>query len=727
MKFALRTHLTFIFIIIALIPVLLLGGIQIGKIGTAADERRQAQRQMTLRLADEVRTYVENHKNVIEAFAGEISSSGHRDPDGLRRVLQAAVKNFPGFVNIYAADASGKNLAFYTPQTPDEAPLAGYDFSSRNYYQEIVARKQTVISSLFQGRVTTDKPLIIIAAPLFDVSGAFDGYVSAALDLSEVAVLAEKYDYGRMAYAAVLDGTGKVVCAPENWQPGAVRDLSATRAVQAMRAAKEGAVEAFSDISQREEFVTFTTIPELEWLIFVGRSTAAYREEFFLFLRDTMTLLLLTAAGCTLLSWLIAGYLNGPMRLFMNYTREIGRQNFEISFPKALLRRMPRELTVLAKHFFAMARKLRRKQAALQKLAADLEEKVAERTDNLQAVLEGMSDAVVMVDTKKKIVFANRHMAELLQVTGAQLRAMGEDALLAALRDAARATQAVESVFAGKETTDVFEMKRDARHIAVHAFSVTSARRGVLLGHGYLFRDITERHAVEQLKNNLISLAAHEFKTPLTGIRGGVETLLRRDVVWDEAFRVELLADIHEDVLRIQRLVNDWLDISKIDAKTMVLHRDYFDLGRLIEKVQGRLLRQGLAFSLAAELDAASAAVYGDPDRIEQVLTNVLENAVFYSEAPAVIRVAMERMGGGYRIRIADRGIGIAASDVAHIFERFYRADISSTRRHGGTGLGLAVCKGIVEMHGGWIAVESEPGKGSIFTVFLPQEEAEEK
>lgn len=718
-----------IFTLIALLPILILGSIQVRRIADAHEADKARQARMDAGLADDIGTYVDNHKHVVNALAGEISVSNHRSYVELGAVLRSLAKNFPGFVNLYVADRDGRNLAFYSAGGEAEPELRGYDFSTRGYYAEIAREHRTVISSLFQGEVTTRRPLIVIASPTYDEAGVFSGYVSAALDLSEVKALAEKYSYGTMGYAMVIDQSGRLIYHPEEAAGEALLSVAEDDAVKAMRERGTGTGEFYSGLNQQAEFMAFTTLPELGWMVVVGKPASVYRAEFVQAIKGTLALLLATAAACLLLSWLLASALNYPIRLFVDYTKAIGEQNFELCFPKLAAWRMPREMMGLAEHFLIMARQLKEKQSALLALAAQLEHRVEERTDNLQAVLDSMSDAIVMVDRERRIIYANRRMATLFGDAPPPLVGKTEADFKRALHANAEGDgEALEALFSAPSGSCTIAIRRaDAvRKIAVTAFSVKSAKRKTVLGKGYLCADVTERHEVDQLKNNLISLAAHEFKTPLTGIRGSVETLLREDVAWEAAFQREMLDGVLEDVLRIQLLVDDWLDISKIDANMLQLHREYFSVEALIRQVEKRLRRRKKDFSLRLVIAPALPAFYGDKRRMEQVVFNVMDNAILYSARAARIEIAASADESAYYLSIADRGIGIGEAHLAHIFERFYRADVTSTRASGGTGLGLAICKGIVEAHHGTIRVESKKDCGSRFTITLPREEVRE-
>ncbi|MFD1067796.1 ATP-binding protein [Oceanobacillus locisalsi] len=248
------------------------------------------------------------------------------------------------------------------------------------------------------------------------------------------------------------------------------------------------------------------------------------------------------------------------------------------------------------------------------------------------------------------------------------------------------------------------------------------------MGEGLLLRDITKEEEIDTLKNNLISLASHEFKTPITNIKGSVETLLRPEVEWDAAFQTELLEGVHEDIERIQHLVNDWMDISKIESGTMYVEPDYIRADDVIESSIDQIpesLRKDAVITFNNQ-NEESRYIYADKHRIQQVLINLLTNALRYNdEAKKVIQVTLQTEGKETVIAVEDNGIGISDNHIKKIFNRFYQVDITATRRTGGTGLGLSICQGIMEAHHGRVEVSSIPGEGSVFKLYFSERDGD--
>lgn len=248
---------------------------------------------------------------------------------------------------------------------------------------------------------------------------------------------------------------------------------------------------------------------------------------------------------------------------------------------------------------------------------------------------------------------------------------------------------------------------------------------GRVAGAVAVFQDISKAKEAEQLKDEFISLVSHELRTPLTSIKGAASTLLRHYSTLDEEVREELLRDVDEESDRLYRLVENLLDFSRAEAGVIRLATEPVSLGKLAAKVvQGvkqRADKLRFRLSFPAELPLAEA----DPLRVEQVLRNLLDNSIKYSPKGGEVEVAGRVDNNELLISVRDQGIGIAPEQQQKVFERFQRAAEASGGRIQGVGLGLAICRRLVEAHGGKIWVESGLGEGSTFFFTLPIVEEE--
>jgi signal transduction histidine kinase len=240
-----------------------------------------------------------------------------------------------------------------------------------------------------------------------------------------------------------------------------------------------------------------------------------------------------------------------------------------------------------------------------------------------------------------------------------------------------------------------------------------------------LLKDLARSEAYRELdrvKAEFISEVSHELRTPLGFIRGYATTLLREDITVDRQVQREFLEIIGEEAVKLQRMIEDLLDASRIQAGRLQLERDVISLNALLERtlLKERTSLDARGYSLVVQPIGDRVAVMGDPLRIEQAVLNLIENAAMYSDPGSSIQVESSVQDRYVVVRVKDEGDGVAPQDVERIFEPFYRGSNARKRGARGTGLGLAICKGIVESHGGKLWVESNPGKGSTFSFTLP-------
>ena len=254
---------------------------------------------------------------------------------------------------------------------------------------------------------------------------------------------------------------------------------------------------------------------------------------------------------------------------------------------------------------------------------------------------------------------------------------------------------------------------------------------GVALENARLFTDAEERAAhlaevnrrlaeVDRMKSQFVSMVSHELRTPLGLIKGYVGTLLRDDLQLDAASRREFLAVIEEESDNLAELVGNLLDASRLEAGTLALELHPTRLVPLVRKAVRDAGGRAPEYRFRLSVSGEPPLINADSRRLEQVLRNLLDNAVKYSPPGSEVAVAVEAAPGAVTLAVRDEGIGIPPEHQERIFDRFYRVDQSDNRRGGGSGLGLAIAKGIVEGHGGRIRVSSAPGAGSSFEISLP-------
>jgi PAS domain S-box-containing protein len=360
---------------------------------------------------------------------------------------------------------------------------------------------------------------------------------------------------------------------------------------------------------------------------------------------------------------------------------------------------------------------------------------------NLQAaIFESASHAIIASAPDGTVLSFNRAAARMLgydagEVVGKETLARFHDAGEVAARAHALTAELREPIEPGFEALvararrglpDEREwtfVRKDGSRFPV-TLSMTGLRgeAGQLTGFVGLAQDITERKQVDQLKNEFVSIVSHELRTPLTSIRGALGLLEGEAVGALPPGAFEMVAIARSNADRLIRLINDILDLEKIEAGKIELKLTRLDAGQLIrtalEGIRG--VAEGASIELRGEA-AAEAIFTGDHDRLLQVLTNLVSNAIKFSPPRGAVAVRAETAGANVRFAVADAGPGIPEHQRSLLFRKFQQLDASDARRRGGSGLGLAISKAIVEQHRGRMWVESEAGLGAVFLFEVPR------
>ncbi len=221
---------------------------------------------------------------------------------------------------------------------------------------------------------------------------------------------------------------------------------------------------------------------------------------------------------------------------------------------------------------------------------------------------------------------------------------------------------------------------------------------------------------IDATRRNFVSSISHELRTPLTIMQGYTEALMD-GIARDEKQREKYLMNIYEETMRLRRLVDDLLDLGRLESGVISMNIEPADISEIIENVAGQF-NETVAdkkVEVKVNLPGEKVLAWGDADRLRQVIINLVDNAVRFSPEDGVVEIKGENVGGRVRVLVKDQGPGLSREERQLVWERFYKADISRARRDSGSGLGLAIARQIIELHGGDIGVESNPGRGSTF------------
>ena len=346
----------------------------------------------------------------------------------------------------------------------------------------------------------------------------------------------------------------------------------------------------------------------------------------------------------------------------------------------------------------------------------------------LDGTLQSLFDGLVLWDAQGKLAMWNPRSQEMFGWSSAEMvglciadtlsriagRTLTPDTTIEQLRQAV-ATRIDQSVV---EMALPPLPGHFTRTIAARVFPITGINQDNL-GTGMVLRDVTREREADAMKSQLLSTVSHELRTPLASIKGFATTLLRQDVRWDEATQRDFLRIIEEEADRLTELIDNLLDMSQVEAGALRVKKESAQLRQLIREVVDEMRMRTEAHYFVVDLPSELPRVWADVRRIRQVLTNLIGNAIKYTKG-GQISVACEVEQEWVVISVSDQGEGIPPEYLDKVFERFFQVDGASTRRVGGSGLGLSIARGIVEAHNGKIWVESTVGQGSTFRFTLP-------
>jgi two-component system sensor histidine kinase ResE len=328
-----------------------------------------------------------------------------------------------------------------------------------------------------------------------------------------------------------------------------------------------------------------------------------------------------------------------------------------------------------------------------------------------------MSEGVVATNGQGVIMLANPQAERVLGgAPGTMLqRAVAEVSELGPAADLFRRCLA-----SGTAQTEEFHVAGTGRDLLSVVSPVADAA-GRPVGAVGVLQDVTQARQLDALRRQFVADVSHELRTPLSSIRGFVEALTDGTVEDTERQR-RFLDVIRQEAARMQRLIEDLLDLSRLETGEPRLNVQSIDIFQVLRHAVRRLEPQAAERGVEMILEGGDepCPVSADLDRLDQVVTNLLANALRYNRPGGRVTLAARRDAEGVTVTVRDTGIGIAPEELPHIWDRFHRVDKSRTRASGGTGLGLAIARSIVVAHGGSVHVHSEPGQGSVFSFTLP-------
>ncbi|TCS84102.1 ATP-binding protein [Tepidibacillus fermentans] len=342
-------------------------------------------------------------------------------------------------------------------------------------------------------------------------------------------------------------------------------------------------------------------------------------------------------------------------------------------------------------------------------MASQLEQTVKDLStekEKLSNILKSMADGVITMNPDSEIIMANPPAKKLLDIYqyGNQLNDFLKEMLDIVLKQEINLTK---------------DLHYNGRILSVIMTPLYSGH--VIIGAVTILRDVTYERKLDKLRKDFLANVSHELRTPISMLQGYSEAIIDGIAETDEE-KKELAQIIYDESLRMGRLVNELLDLAKMESGNLQLQYCKTDMDKLIKKIIRKFfnIAKEHEIELVSEVDSRLINVVIDPDRIEQVLTNLIDNALRHTKKNGEIKIkARKKSLGEMLIEVSDTGVGIPEEDLPFVFERFYKADKARTRGSG-TGLGLSIVKNIIQAHGGSISVSSKIGQGTTFSIVLP-------
>ncbi|RQD76437.1 MAG: HAMP domain-containing histidine kinase [Candidatus Syntrophonatronum acetioxidans] len=404
-----------------------------------------------------------------------------------------------------------------------------------------------------------------------------------------------------------------------------------------------------------------------------------------------------------------AASITRPLEEMTEKAKEIARGNFN----ERIYTPEENEIGQLGEAFNYMARTLKEKV-----------NEILKGKNQLESLLSSVSSGIILLDREGKIVLSNPAAEAIISFSHQEVAGRSH---LSLIRDY-KLSRKVEKVME-KGQVDSLELTLNYPYEKILEVNLAPVKdaRGEVTGQVMVFHDITEIRRLEKIRRDFIANVSHELRTPVTAVKGFAETLLEEDTLKDPQAVKEFASIINQEGERLNRLIGDLLELSKIEGQGSMTFAPV-DLKGVAEETVKKMKRAANLKELDLELEIPSSPLYvlGDEDKIHQVFSNLLDNSIKYTPGGGKIRVVLEEEENQLKVLVEDTGMGIPQEEIPRIFERFYRVDKTRSRKYGGTGLGLTIVKHIVEAHHGSIWVESIPSRGTRFYFTLPRRSPQE-
>lgn len=589
-----------------------------------------------------------------------------------RELLGDIRQNLPYVSHILITDVSGTLLA----DIPEDSQVLGKNFSSFDWYEGVIQEWKPYVSEAYQWQLKPFYNVVAVACPI-KVRGEVLGILILQIRLDAFFEWAHSIRVGPSGFVFFVDRSGHAVGHPQFPPQGNIPDYSKVPVVRKALQGKRG-VEKIVDLKTDQKlFAAYHPIPEYEWgVIVVQPEPLAFQSR-----NNYLKTLLVIYSVIFVLDGLMA---------------------------------------LLFLHFLRQQRKSQDEKRESEQRYAELIEAAPDPIVTLSTIglVQSMNSAVTAISGYTAKDIAGKHFATLGIVAPSSLPI--------AFKEFTKTLLGIE-----QPPFELTVIRKDRTQIILEAHCRPIRKTGGIVGVLVVFRDVTERKKAEealreretiQTRAELVSVVSHELRTPLQAIKEGISVVvegLTGDITAEQREFLELAG---RNVDRLSRLINDFLDFQKLDARGVTYHFAPQQINDLVQEAVETMnpLARNKKIELQLELPKKLPSVKMDRDRIMQVLVNLINNALHFTDHGKVSIHTYLKADEGVVVQVKDTGIGIKEHDVTKLFQTFGQIHTGKDRKTGGTGLGLAISKKIVEQHHGKIWIESRYGKGSTFSFILP-------
>lgn len=717
--------------------------------------------------ASKLEQFVRLHENSVRSAVFAIEQEGDFYPDDLTLVVQVLREEFPGFVEVHAADSRGVTVAVESRLPADTSVVVGSDHSAQRYFASLRDRRRTLIPDVLHARAGGGVPVIVVAHPI-ELADTFAGYVLGALDLRalpEPTPMPE--DYERLL---VADGIGAMIFDSHSGiglAPAAMADSVAFAAVSTVGAPNitaftpGGATVGDGRASGGPEMLAgVSRIPGLAWWVWMEQPFARIQDFVAEAYLRLFGLLISVSLLALLVSTALARYLSNPLLRLRTAAGALAAGDL-VARVGRLPAAMPTEVRELGAGFDEMAAALTGRHEELEELG-DIARSLASTLD-LQMLLPRITEAT------ERLVDPDGVGIALLSDAGTKLRSA--DYTLGMMADTAGQEIPIDSSVTGWVTRHgrpalIRETRGDSRIIGeyLNPEKVRSVICAPLLGRSGVLGTLTavssrsssrvfdqadlkllERlagnaavavenarlleaaEAASRAKSAFIATMSHELRTPLNGLLGNLELLEIGIYGKLSGKQLDTVGRMQSATHQLRTLIEEVLSFSKLESGRIEVQQAEADVWRIVQEVASIIeplsREKGLEFSATSEVPAEElSTLVTDPDKVRQILIYLAGNAVKFTPAGRVAMV-LRQTAGETSVLVEDTGVGIAEEDQRRLFRPFEQLDTGLSRMHEGAGLGLYLSGRYAELVGGRILVRSEPGVGSEFTLVLPRKQ----